>query len=130
MDPSDRVSEFLEHVRTWGKSADDISVVILVGSHACGDARPDSDIDLVIIADFPEKYLLEKSWLKFFGQPSKTVHEDWGLVQSLRVWFESGLEVEFGFTSNGWLSKPLDKGTRKVLDDGYQFIVNKENYSL
>jgi predicted nucleotidyltransferase len=129
MGKSDPVSAFLEQFRIWGSKADDISAVILVGSYARGEARLDSDIDLVIIAESPERYLLEQSWLENFGQPLKTQHEDWGLVQSLRVWYGSGLEIEFGFTSNAWIAEPLDGGTRKVLEDGFHFIINKEDFS-
>jgi len=129
MGQSDPVSEFLEQVRIWGNQTDDISAVILVGSHARGVARPDSDIDLVIVAEYPERYILEQSWLEVFGQTVKTRHEDWGLVQSLRVWFESSLEVEFGFTTKEWIAEPLDEGTRIVLDDSYRFIINKVNFS-
>lgn len=126
---SDPVGEFLEQVRKWGRNTTDISAVILVGSHARGEARPDSDIDLVIIAETSEKYLIERSWLENFGQPIRTEHEDWGLVQSLRVWYDSGLEIEFGFTSKDWISEPLDTGTQEVLGNGYRFIINKANYS-
>jgi hypothetical protein len=128
MGKSDPVGAFLEQFRIWGSKADDISAVILVGSYARGEARLDSDIDLVIIAESPERYLLEQSWLENFGQPLKTQHEDWGLVQSLRVWYGSGLEIEFSFTSNAWIAEPLDGGTRKVLEDGFHFIINKEDF--
>ena len=123
------VRDFLEQVKGWGRNAKDISTIILVGSYARGEARPDSDIDLVIIAKKPQRFILDLSWLDYFGEPLKNQHEDWGLVQSLRVWYESGLEIEFGFTTNEWLAQPLDEGTRKVLDDGYRFIIDKENFS-
>ena len=126
---SEPILEFLEMVKTWGNEAEDISTVFLVGSHACGEARLDSDVDLVIIAESPEKYLIERSWLENFGLPIRTEHEDWGMVHSLRVWYESELEVEFGFTSKEWISFPLDMDSRKVLGNGYRFIINKANYS-
>jgi hypothetical protein len=99
------------------------------GFDARGDARPDSDIDLVIIAESLEKFLFERSWLGNFGHSVKTAHEDWGLVQSLRVWVESGLEVEFGFTSKAWLAEPMDEGTLHVLKNGCLFILSKGNDS-
>jgi hypothetical protein len=95
----------------WRGKAEDIITVILVGSHALGDVRPDSDTDLVIIAESPEKFLFERSWLGNFGHPVKTAHEDWGMVQSLRVWDESGIEIEFGFTSKAKLAEPMVEGT-------------------
>lgn len=126
---SSSIAEFLKQVRIWGNKTEGISAIIMVGSHARGEARPDSDVDLVIIAENTERYLLEQTWLKNFGQSIKTKHEDWGLVQSLRVWYDSGLEIEFGFTSKDWISDPLDTGTQEVLGNGYRFIINKANYS-
>ena len=47
-------------------------------------------------------------------------HEDWGKVQSLRVCYLDGLEVEFGITDRDWLREPLDSGTIGVLEQGWQ----------
>lgn len=55
------VGEFLEMIRIGGSKAEDISAVVLVGSHARGESRSDSDIDLVIIAESPGKFLFERS---------------------------------------------------------------------
>ena len=109
----------------WGNAIDDIAAILLVGSHARSEATPDSDVDLVILAEIPGKYLNDQLWLGRFGDPLRVSIEDWGLVQSLRVWYEGGLEVEFGFTSVAWLSIPLDAGTKQVLSDGFRFMVAK-----
>lgn len=54
--------------------------------------------------------------------------EYYGECTSVRVWYESGLEVEFGIVEPSWISLPLDNGTHKVLSDGYKVIVDKKNY--
>jgi len=46
--------------------------IILFGSHACGDAKPDSDLDFLVVEDEP------------FG-PSRSRHEEWlRLYRALR----------------------------------------------
>ena len=37
------------------------------------------------------------------------------------------LEVEFGIVEPSWIEKPLDAGTKKVLGDGYQVIMDKKD---
>jgi len=122
------VDEFLGRVVQWGNEKEDISAILLVGSHARGEARPDSDVDLVILVGSPGKYLNDLEWLGRFGNPINTSIEDWGNVQSLRVWFEGDIEVEFGFTSHNWLSQPLDPGTHQVLSEGYRFLIDKPSF--
>jgi len=87
-------------------------------------------VDLVILVDSPEKYLNAQVWLGRFGELLETSIEDWGVVKSLRVWYVGGLEVEFGFTTETWLSSPLDAGTKQVLSEGFHFLVNKRRYDI
>lgn len=65
-----RSSEFEELKRVIGKITSNLRVyaVILAGSRARGDYKPWSDYDLVVIADFKEKYLDRiKSILEIVG---------------------------------------------------------------
>jgi predicted nucleotidyltransferase len=122
-----RISAFLDQVAGWSQKQAEIHAVILVGSQARGNAKADSDVDLVIICGNPEYYLRELDWIREFGTPERHAIEGWGMVTSLRVWFESGLEVEFGLTSNEWIREPLDVGTKRVISDGYRILVDKSN---
>ena len=36
--------------------------------------------------------------------------------------------VEFGIAEPSWIERPLDRGTYKVLSDGYQIILDKKHY--
>ena len=47
------VFAFIETVRRWAASVPAVRAVALVGSHASGRARPDSDVDLVVLCDDP-----------------------------------------------------------------------------
>ena len=102
--------------------------VLLVGSHARGEASKDSDIDLVILTDTPSDLLNTTDWTNQFGRIQKIEQEDWGLVQSLRVHYENGDEIEYGITTREWAGvNPIDKGTREVLKGGHQILFDPES---
>ncbi len=114
---------FLRAVRDWAAAQPDLLAVLLVGSVARGAARPDSDIDLILICEHPERYQTDDRWLAHFGRPARVAHEDWGWVQSTRVFYEGGPEVEFGITFARWAGvEPLDEGTRRVVADGARIL--------
>jgi len=46
----------------------EIATVALVGSHARGEARPDSDVDLVLVCADPDEALFDRSWMVGFGE--------------------------------------------------------------
>ncbi len=53
--------------------------------------------------------------------------EDYGLLQSMRVHYTTGREVEFGVTTRAWASiNPVDPGTRQVVSDGIQVLYDPE----
>ncbi len=83
-------------------------------------------MDVVILAPTPERYLEDTSFVQRFGRVTRLEEEDWGRVVSLRVWYESGLEVEFSFTDPGWASLPPDPGTQSVVSDGAQILLDRE----
>lgn len=122
------ISFFLSSVEKWVKQNEDIKSLILVGSYARGEAREDSDVDLVIITSNPDVYT-NNYFIDNFGKVTEFKKENWDSVTSIRVWYaNNGLEVEFGITTPIWVQKPLDEGTIRVLSDGYKVIVDKENY--
>ena len=120
-----RTQLLFDHVTKWVKGKADILGVALVGSYARNQARPDSDVDLILIADTPEVYIDHPEWIEEFGKVRSRSVEDWGLVTSLRVFYEGGLEVEYGLTSPEWGKAPIDEGTRRVILDGIQILLDK-----
>jgi len=103
-----------------------IIAVLLVGSYAINKQKEGSDIDLVIITEEKEKLIIEDRWIKIFGEPKKKTLEDWGEITSIRVNYKE-YEIEFGIGTRRWIRIPLDKGTEKVLRDGYIILFEKEN---
>ena len=120
------LQHFLAAIKAWAEDQPDIQGVLLVGSHARGTARPDSDVDLVVLTTSPERYLDSISFAEKFGPVSKWAKEDWGAVTSMRVWYQHGLEVEYGIALPAWAALPLDPGTHQVISDGMQIIFDRD----
>lgn len=109
-------------VASWAEEVEEILAVALCGSHARGTARPDSDVDLVLICTNRERLLLDFSWTRIFGPVLSVALEPYGLVESVRVTYENGPEVEFGITTVDWVALPVDEGTAGVMRDGLRVI--------
>ena len=122
----EQVIDFIEDFMRWSTKRKDIRAVALVGSYAREAATETSDVDLVIITEDPQKYLTNDDWVKVFGTAITKKIEEYGKLTSLRVWYESGLEIEYGFTTWEWAKTPLDKGTKRVIDDGMRVLFEKE----
>lgn len=115
------ITAFLEVVTAWAEGRSDIDGVALVGSYARGTARPESDIDRVVLSNVPSR-LLDGDWPARFGDVQSSSTEDYGALKSRRVLYRDGLEVEFGIAAPSWTSIPLDPGTRRVLADGVKVL--------
>jgi uncharacterized protein len=120
------VERFLTELQAWAEKQPEICGVLLVGSHARGQAREDSDVDVVILAEAPERYLEDVSFVEQFGRLGRLDKEDWGRVTSLRAWYEGGLEVEFGLTDPEWAALPADPGTQEVVSHGARILFDGE----
>ena len=122
---TEKVNQFLKYISQWASIQSDIQAIALVGSHASGTATGTSDVDLVIITDDPNQYLHNLLWTERFGTVHKQQVEKYGLVTSIRVWYDNGLEVEYGITDEGWAAVPLDKGTHQVIADGMRILFER-----
>lgn len=116
----------LTAVRDWAEDRSDIRAVALVGSHARGDARPDSDVDLVLLCIDPALYLDQTAWVSSFGEVDRSSLEDWGRVRSVRVHYRCGPEVEFAIADLDWAEVPPDRGTSDVLRSGCLILLDRD----
>jgi len=119
------VARLIQDVQAWAETRPDVLGVALVGSYARQAAKPDSDVDLVIVCTSPSAYLENAAWIGAFGRPLRTGREDWGRVTSVRVWYADGLEVEFGVADASWAAAPLDVGTRRVAREGLIVVFDR-----
>ena len=120
------VTDFLNRVTDWAAHQPTIAAVALVGSHARGEARPDSDMDLVLLCEEPHAFLADTSWIHRFGEVRTCHTEDWGLVTSLLVHYKESFEVEFGLTTLAWAGLPVDPGTQDVVSHGMRILWDRE----
>lgn len=116
------IEPFLERVSQWALRHPEIAAVSLVGSYARNDATPSSDIDLILRVDDPATFIRDPAWISALGTVIRSHVEDWGRVQSVRVWYEEGPEVEFGVTDRGWGEDPEDRATLAVIEAGHRIV--------
>ena len=127
MKKTEDIREFLNPFVDWASAQGDVQAVALVGSYARGEAKDNSDIDLVLLTDEPQKYLEELKWLEGFGSVEKHQTEDYGKLISIRVWYQNGVEVEYGITTPDWAASPLDAGTQEVILGGMIVLFERGN---
>lgn len=125
---SDLVAQFLKDVTQWASAQADILALALVGSYAQDAALDTSDVDLVLIAVDPNKYLEDPRWIRRFGTVEKGQVEDYGLLISIRVWYREGLEIEYGLTDERWATEPLDEGTQQVIAGGIRTLFERGDF--
>jgi len=120
------ITHFLSNLVTWARRQPGIGAVALVGSHARGTARPDSDIDILLLLDDPQVFLADTGWVRVFGEPARQEVEYWGKVTSLRVWYADRREVEYGLAGLDWGSDPADEGDMQVIRNGIRVLYERE----
>jgi predicted nucleotidyltransferase len=98
MKTTEHIRNFLDAFVPWASVQEDVQAIALVGSYARGAAGDDSDIDLVLLTGEPQKYLEDLKWMERFGLVEKHQTEDYGKLTSIRVWYQNGVEVEYGIT--------------------------------
>jgi predicted nucleotidyltransferase len=122
-----KVDLFLGNFKEWSKQQNHIKGVAVVGSFARGDFHSNSDVDLTIISTNKDLTLeLIKNEFNFGNIESSTL-EEWGILTSLRIFYDNGLEVEYGVVTDQWVKEPLDEGTKNVVKNGFKVVTEKED---
>ncbi|WP_425246300.1 nucleotidyltransferase domain-containing protein [Streptomyces sp. NEAU-NA10] len=117
------VREVVERVTRWAEKRSDVAGALLVGSYARGAARPDSDVDLVVLTTQPSRYAEDEEWVRELALGEVVRVQGWGPVTEWRHVTASGLEVEVGIGPTDWArTDPLDAGTRRVVMDGARLL--------
>ncbi|WP_244179068.1 nucleotidyltransferase domain-containing protein [Streptomyces rubellomurinus] len=97
--------------------------LLLVESCARNAARPDSDIDIVLLTTDEPRYLDDAAWAGELGLGELIRTQEWGPITERRYSMASGLEVEVGTGSPTWAkTDPVDPGTRRVVTDGARVL--------
>lgn len=116
------IQEFLQSVTNWAQQCEAVVGLALVGSHARGEACPDSDIDLFVLCADARELIGNSGWTGEFGVVEEVVSESYGPTTSIRVFYNGGTEVEFGIADPAWANVPLDAGTQRVISDGIRIL--------
>jgi nucleotidyltransferase-like protein len=116
------IEDVIHRVTSWAVERDDIVGLLLVGSCARNAARPDSDIDLVILTRDTARYP-DSAWAHELAIGGLIRTRSWGPITEQRFATSSGLEVEIGIGCPDWASvDPVDPGTRRVVTDGARIL--------
>jgi hypothetical protein len=120
-------------VAAWARAHEDIRALALAGSWARGDARPDSDLDLLLLSERANEYRRRSDWLAEidFAGPGYRVltSEDasYGVAWSRHVRLLPAAEVELAFAPCSWArTDPVDAGTRSIVKDALRTILDKD----
>ncbi len=131
MIPTSSITPLLALFVRWAATDERIVAVALVGSYARGQARPDSDVDLVALTSDPDSFRLETDWVGAIAwdkadlQVTGWEDKDYGLIWSRHIGLSNGLTVEVGFGPPEWAAiAPADEGTRRVVEDGYSILLD------
>lgn len=106
-------------LRGWAQGRPRRRRVGLAGFWAHGDARMDSDVDMVLLTEDRAPYLEDGVWVREVGGVELVWTRRWGTAAEKRFALPSGLEVELVLAPPSWAATdPVDEGTRRVVTDG------------
>ncbi len=124
---ANEVRNLLERVRMWAEARSDVVAVGMAGSWARGDARMDSDVDLVILTHEPRGYVEGETWIQTFGGLRIVRTQAWGPMTERRFVLSSGLEVEAGIVPPSWAATdPVDPELPPIIRDGFRILYDPE----
>ena len=122
------VRKLLDRVLLWAKQRPDVRAVGLVGSWARGEARVDSDVDLILLTRGKRRYLDDESWTRELGGCRIVKTRQWGPTTERRFVLPSGLEVETGIAPLSWAATgDTDSGTYRIVRDGMIAIYDPDS---
>ncbi len=133
------INTILEKAVNWAETRSEILALALVGSYARGEAKPDSDIDLMVITpntDFfrsNHQWMHQINWESINYQILKWNDAEYGVVWSRHIYLDSltkdltHIKVEISFGLPTWASvNPIDSGTFSVVSRGCQILYDSQ----
>lgn len=116
------IEDVIARIARWAADRADVLGLLLVGSCARNAARPDSDIDLVLLTEEITRYA-DNAWATELNLGKLIRVQSWGPIAERRFLTNTGLEVEINIGATDWASvAPVDPGTRRVVTDGARIL--------
>jgi uncharacterized protein len=113
------VEALIGTIRAWVRGRSDVLAAAMVGSWARGEARMDSDVDVVLLTEGAAAFIDSDGWARELGAESIIRTQRWGVLTERRLALKSGLVVDVGLAAPSWAStSPLDPGTVRVVAGG------------
>jgi predicted nucleotidyltransferase len=117
------VEPLLEQLAAWAARRPDVHGLAVVGSYAGGGEGSGSDVDLVLVTEDVESYILDDGWARELGLGPVLATRRWGAVTERRLRLPSGLELDVAIAPPAWAStKRVDGGTRRVVAGGMRIL--------
>lgn len=122
------VRELFERAGDWAARKPDVVAIGLAGSWARGDARMDSDVDLILLTTAKQGYFDNEAWMRDLGGLGIIRTEQWGPTMTERRFvLPSGLEVEAGIAPPIWAATdPVDPNLPPIVRDGFRILYDPE----
>jgi uncharacterized protein len=131
--PIPPVEQVIVIVTEWAARNSAVRGVLLVGSQARGEAKLNSDVDLMLLVDDPGRFRSDVDWLSDIewsragACPVARQDASYGVAWSRHVRLDKSLEVEFTFAPISWAdSSRIDAGTRRVVKDGCRILYDPD----
>jgi hypothetical protein len=125
------IDQIVATLRRWVNAQAPLRALAIVGSRARGDARPDSDLDVLVFTN-DMTWASSVEWLRDpkLGLTEQTItsaqREVHGIARSWRMLLGAA-EVDLTFADTSWANtSPIDCGTWRVLSDGIKVLVDKD----
>lgn len=133
--PAEIVDEFVDRFRRWAERAPDVQALAVIGSHARSSDPADewSDVDLVIVADDPDRYLSNKAWLDDIGQCRLTFVEESPLAGLFerRAHFDDGCEFDLLVITPAMMEAAADlREAADLASRGWRVLVDKKGLTV
>lgn len=127
------VESLVAALESWARACDDMRGLAIIGSWARGTARPDSDLDIMLLVEAPEHFRSGTSWLLEIPWSDtgfawiRFEDIDYGAAWSRHLALEPDGELELCFASPSWASaEPLDEGTASVVTGGCRIVLDRD----
>lgn len=119
-------------IADWVRQSDNLRALALCGSWARGDARPDSDIDFLVLApnisqQFRAQALESIPFAKAGFTREAIRWQTYGVVHSAHITLNLAAKLELTFAHPSWACvDPVDPGTHRVITNGFVPLVDKD----